>query len=128
MIFADSSFFIGLADKRDNWHKKALKVLKKIEEQMAVTDLVISESVTSIGNRSGGKAGKRLFDFFADNCQIEYVDEDLLQEGMKIFLKFDGGLSVADSVSVAIMGQRRISKIVSFDSDFDKVKGIRRIR
>ena len=128
MILVDSSFFIGLVDKKDQWHKKAIMVLEKINEEMIVSDFIISESVTSIGNRSGGKAGKKLYEFFVDNCQIAYVDEVLLKEGMNIFLKYDGKLSVADSVSVAIMKKRKISKIASFDSDFDKVHGIKRVR
>ncbi|MEE9151934.1 MAG: PIN domain-containing protein [Thermoplasmata archaeon] len=127
MILVDSSFFIGLVDKKDQWHKKAIRVLEKINEEMIVSDLIISESVTSIGNRSGGKAGKKLYEFFVDNCQIVYVDEVLLKEGMNIFLKYDGKLSVADSVSVAIMKKRKISRIASFDSDFDKVRGIKRV-
>ena len=127
MIFVDSSFFIGLVDKKDQWHKKAITVLEKINEEMIVSDFIISESVTSIGNRSGGKAGKKLYEFFVDNCQIVYVDEVLLKEGMNIFLKYDGKLSVADSVSVAIMKKRKISKIASFDSDFDKVRGIKQV-
>ncbi len=127
MILADSSFFIGLADKKDQWHDNALRVLDRIEGEMVVSDLIISESVSSIGNRAGGKAGKKLYELFLDNCQIEYVNEELLHEGMKIFLKYDGRLSVLDSVSVAIMKKRKISRIISFDSDFDKVKGIKRV-
>jgi len=46
---------------------------------------------------------------------------------MEIFLKYDGTLSFADSVSVQIMKELKIEKIVSFDSDFDKVKEIIRI-
>jgi predicted nucleic acid-binding protein len=46
---------------------------------------------------------------------------------MEIFLKYGGKLSVADSVSIAIMKRRGIKKIISFDSDFDRVKGISRI-
>ncbi len=127
MIFADSSYFIGLADKRDQWHGKALGVLRKARDEMLISDLVISESVTSVGSRAGGKAGKKLYDFFIDNCEIVYVDDDLLSEGMEIFLKYDGKLSVADSVSVAIMKRRGVKRIVSFDSDFDRMKGITRV-
>ena len=127
MIFVDSSFFIGLTDAKDQWHENALKVRVKIHEDMVVSDLVISESVTSIGNRSGGKAGVKLYDFFIDNCQIEYTDENLLRESMEAYIKYDGKLSVADSASIVIMKELGISKIISFDSDFDKVRGIKRV-
>jgi len=127
MIFADSSYFIGLADMKDQWHAQAVGVLKKVQDRLILSDLVISETVTSIGSRAGGKAGKRIYNFFCDNCEIVYIDDDLLEESMEIFLKYDGKLSVADSVSVAIMKKRGIKKIISFDSDFDRVKGIIRV-
>lgn len=127
MIFADSSFFIGLVDKKDKWHDVALAVSEEINEEMMVSDLVISESVTSIGSRAGGKAGQKLYEFFVDNCHIEYVDEDILREGMEVFLRYDGKLSLPDSVSIVMLRIKGISKIVSFDSDFDRVDGVKRV-
>ncbi len=127
MIFADSSFFIGLLDKKDKWHDQALALSESINEEMMVSDLVISESVTLAGSRSGGKAGQKLYQFFVDNCHIEYVDEGILREGMEVFLRYDGKLSLPDSVSVVLMRRKGISRIASFDSDFDRVDGIRRV-
>ncbi|MEE9223671.1 MAG: PIN domain-containing protein [Thermoplasmata archaeon] len=127
MIFADSSFFIGLVDKKDKWHDQALALSESINEEMMVSDLVISESVTLAGSRSGGKTGQKLYLFFVDNCHIEYVDEDILREGMDVFLRYDGKLSIPDSVSVVLMRRMGISRIASFDSDFDRVDGIRRV-
>ena len=46
---------------------------------------------------------------------------------MALHLQYDGTLSVADCASVALMSRDGIGEIVSFDSDFDKVRGIRRI-
>lgn len=46
---------------------------------------------------------------------------------METFLKYDGTLSFADSVSIEIMRNLEIDEIVSFDSDFDKVDGVIRI-
>ena len=127
MIFADSSFFIGLLDKKDKWHDQALALSESINEEMMVSDLVISESVTLAGSRSGGKAGQKLHLFFVDNCHIEYTDEDILREGMEVFLRYDGKLSIPDSVSVVLMRRKGISRIASFDSDFDGVDAIRRV-
>jgi len=44
---------------------------------------------------------------------------------MKAFLQYDGTLSFADSISVEVMKNLEIDKIVSFDSDFDKVDVVR---
>ncbi len=69
-MIADSSYFVALADSKDRWHEQALGL--KVPRELLVTDLIVAESVTIVGDRGG-------------------------------------------------------RKIVSFDSDFDKVRGIRRI-
>ena len=46
---------------------------------------------------------------------------------MALHLQYDGTLSVADCASVAVLSREGNGEIVSFDSDFDKVHGIRRI-
>ena len=128
MIFADSSYFIGIAREKDRWHKDALRVAERNNEALLISDLVISESVTLVGSLEGGKAGKILYEYFVDNCKIVFTDTDLLENAMQTFLMYDGTISLADATSVEIMHLFGIDRIISFDSDFDKVNGIKRIR
>ena len=128
MILVDSSFFIALADRKDQWHVKAKKLQASLAgETVIISDLIVAEAVTIIGKRSGGKAGEHLYHFFIDNCDIIFVDEQILKGGMSVFLRYDGTLSVSDAVSVSIMAKKDIDRILSFDSDFDKVDGISRL-
>jgi uncharacterized protein len=83
--------------------------------------------VTLVGSLEGGKAGKILYEYFVDNCKIACTDTDLLENAMQTFLMYDGTISLADATSVEIMHLFGIDRIVSFDSDFDKVNGIKRI-
>jgi predicted nucleic acid-binding protein len=48
----------------------------------------------------------------------------MLEDSMKIYLRYDGALSLADAVTVHVMNTRGIGEVASFDSDFDKVDGI----
>ncbi|MBM4241071.1 MAG: PIN domain-containing protein [Euryarchaeota archaeon] len=128
MIFIDASFFIAAINKNDQWHEKAGEILPIIKKEEKVTSgLILSESVTLIGSFYGGKTGLKLFDYILDNHEVRYVDKELSLSAMETFLKFDGTLSFADSVSVELMKNLGIERIVSFDSDFDKVDGIMRI-
>ena len=128
MIFVDSSYYIAIADTKDQWHKKSLEISEYIENNLnVVSSFIISEVVTEIGRRSGGKVAYNLYNYFTDNCEIIYIDRDLISESMGIFLKYDGALSLADATSIAIMDNMKINEIVSFDSDFDKVDCINRI-
>jgi hypothetical protein len=61
LIFIDSSFFVALILENDQWHDKALKLIPEIEKsQKMVSGLIISEAVTIVGSRAGGKAGKMI--------------------------------------------------------------------
>ncbi|HUT37914.1 MAG TPA: PIN domain-containing protein [Methanoregula sp.] len=128
MILVDSSFFIALVDRKDQWHPDAKALLPMLaDETIIISDLILAESVTITGRRSGGKAGEQLYHYFIDNCDLVFTDEKNLKGGMVVFLRYDGTLSVSDAVSVFIMEKKNIIRIVSFDSDFDKVAGIVRI-
>lgn len=127
MIIADASYFVALADSKDRWHEGALRIKNAIPQDFLVSDLVIAEAVTIAGDRQGGKPAQTLYEYFVDNCEIAYVEEDLLREAMAVHLRFDGNLSLSDCVSVVLMSRRKIREIVSFDSDFDKIRWVRRI-
>ena len=128
MIFVDSSYYIAIADTKDQWHKKSLELSEYIEiNTSVVSSFIISEVVTEIGRRSGGKVAYNLYNYFTDNCKIIYINRDLLSESMEIVLKYDGTLSLADAASVTIMDNMKIGEIISYDSDFDKVDFINRI-
>ncbi len=125
MIFADSSYFVARLKKGDQWHKDAMNL--KIKEQLLISELIISESITMVGSFEGGKVGKTLYEFFLDECTIEYLDEKMMERSMDTFLKYDGTISLTDSSSFEIMKKYHVKKIISFDSDFDKVQEIVRI-
>lgn len=126
MIFIDASFFIAAANKQDQWHKNAGDILPLIkEEEKITTDLILSESVTLFGSLFGSKNGMKLFNYIWDNHEIYYLNKEMIFNAMKTFLQYDGTLSFADSVSVEVMRNLKIDRIVSFDSDFDKVDVIR---
>ena len=128
MIFADSSFFIALLNKKDQWHNDIPNVLTQIDKVKKITSiLVLSETVTLVGSLSGGKAGVLIYEYIIDNYEVIYIDKTLSSNAMEKFLQYDGTLSLADCVSLEIIEIHQINSIVSFDSDFDKVKNINRI-
>ena len=128
MIFIDTSFFIAIANRKDQWHEKAKKLLNIVKkEDILISDLILSETVTGIGYLKGGKEGKLIYDYMKDNCKIEFSSEELYGQTVITFLKYDGKLSFADALSVEVMRKYAILKIISFDRDFDKVPDILRI-
>src|SRR3989304_1362053 len=100
MIFADSSFFIAISREKDKWHQDGLRIAEKINDSLLISELIISESITMVGSYEGGKSGKILYEYFQDNCKIEFMNEELMGKAMNTFLKYDGSISLADASSV----------------------------
>ena len=127
MIYVDASFIIALVIEKDQWHERALELLPKLKsEDKYITEAMIIESLNLIGSCLGGKVGYSIFKYINDNFTI-YRSETLIDESMYYFLKYDGTLSLADCTAVNTMKELKITEILSFDDDFDKVKGIVRI-
>jgi uncharacterized protein len=129
MILVDSSVFIALADKSDQWHTAAKGLLPRMKsETIVVSDLIIAEVLTVIGKRCGGKPVEELYHFFLDSCDIIPLDEEARDGAVRVSVRFDGKLSLSDSLSIWMMEKNGISCIFSFDSDFDRVGPITRVR
>lgn len=127
MIIADASFFIALADGKDKWHANALKLKHRLQEEVVVSGLAVAEAVTVIGGRKGGKTASVMGEYFLDNCRIEFLDQRSFPDVLREHLRYDGRLSVSDVHSLSLMVALKVREILSFDSDFDRIKGIARL-
>jgi predicted nucleic acid-binding protein len=126
-VFVDSSFWVAISDDRDQWHSRAVAIRQHVVSGVKVLDFGVSESLTIVGSRKGGKPAQRLYEVFRDSCTILYADSELLEAAMERHLKHDGQLSVADCATVEAMLQTDDRNILSFDSDFDLVRGLNRL-
>ena len=59
MIFADSSYFIGIAREKDRWHNDALRVAKRNSEAFLISAYVRKQVA---GDRKNG-CGVELFQY-----------------------------------------------------------------
>lgn len=127
MVFVDSSYIVALVVEKDQWHEKAVKIIKKLDgKEKITTEAMIIESINLIGKCNGGKVGKIIFQYIQDNYKI-YTPPNILKRAMEEFVKYDGTLSLADCTAIISAQDLGIHEIISFDDDFDKVEGIIRI-
>lgn len=126
-MFVDSSYWVALTDAKDQWHDRAVMLKDRIRDGVVVLDLAASESLTIVGSRLGGKAAQALYNFFLDSCTLQYLDGGLLEDAMDRHLTHNGRLSVADCAMVEAMIRSGDRQIVSFDRDFDAVRGLSRV-
>jgi len=128
MILVDSTFFTAIVNKKDHWYEDSLKVAEKIVNMdKIVSNLIISESVTNVSSLLGGKIGKNVYYNIKDNYIIFEENRQIYDKTIHTLLHYNGTLSYADCLSLEIMKELDINKIASFDRDFDKVTGIKRI-
>lgn len=128
MILVDSNYLISLINNKDKNHKRAKQLASKVDkEEKIIPLLMVSEAVTSIGSRKKGKIAKLLYDTIIDNFEIHYPTPNEIETAMECVLKYDGTLALADCLAITIMKKREITEIISFDDDFDKIKGIIRV-
>ncbi|MEN6592616.1 MAG: type II toxin-antitoxin system VapC family toxin [Methanobacterium sp.] len=127
MILVDTNFFINLLDTKDRHHGRAKEILSRIEhEEKYVTDGVIFESIAISGTLYGGKIATDLYHNIKDNYKI-YNTYHLLDKGMITHLKYDGSLSLVDTLILETMKELGIHEIISFDTDFDDKDGVIRV-
>ena len=126
-MFTDASYWVAVADKKDQWHSRAAELVSRVPPGVRILDLTASEALTIIGSRRGGKPAQELYQVFLDSCSILYVDDALLSQAMARHLSHDGRLSVPDCATVEAMVRSDDRSILSFDSDFDSIRGLERV-
>ncbi len=143
MIFADSNYFIALWDDRDDCHANAVTIERKLREMgwaHGLADLMTclpmaSEVAEHISYTRGHLSGSEAFSRIMNNCRvIRPTERDVqlaLDRTFRIYVSLPGKRrrpGMVDSVGVAIMRRTNILRIVSFDSGFDLIPDIRRIK
>ena len=127
-MFLDANIFIHTYGANDKKREACLKLLAKVHsgEQNAVTStLVLDEVLFVILNARGAEIAEQAWNNMLSfpNLQILPVDEKVLLHVMK-FVK--AGLEPRDAFHAATMKVNNVETICSYDTDFDKVKGLKR--
>ena len=125
-VFVDSNIFIGVLNKRDALHEKALGVwetLKKEQCCLVVSNGIVSEVITVLSQRAGKE---KALDFaysiyFDDKHKIEMVrlDKTIELKALRhMEMTASKNMSFIDATNIAIMELHGIKRIASFDKEF----------
>ena len=126
MKIIDAGVLIGSLRQHDEYHREAESLLSR-HGDASTTDWIIAEVVEFIRRKDGCKsaalAGRRLLGLGIEIIRPELPD---LSEALGIMEKY-GNLSFVDASTVAALSLFEEKSVLSFDSGFDRVKGIKRI-
>ena len=128
MIFLDTNYINGLIIKRNscnNFSKNIRPFLKNETKATNITVLVEVLNSLKANNFKGSFDGivKELV-----NLDIfDYLSVEDYQKAMELCKFYNFSINFADCTILVSMEKHKINKIVTNDSDFDKIGGIRRI-
>ncbi len=131
MPFVDTNVLFSYFDKNEKNHFKARKIIRLIDDNSKHTyfysDYVFDEILTLVRKRQGVNVSNRVLDVLIDsNLKLLKLNEAHLNVALEIFRKY-GGLSFTDSTIVALMLDKEIKEIYSFDKGFDSIPKIIRL-
>lgn len=127
MIFLDSTYLIGLILKNDSLYYKS-HLLKSYldDENKIINNTVFNEVLNSVtlnnSNYDLNHIKKLLLSF-----NIDFLTSDDYLDSFDIFEYYNFSVNFSDCTILNTMQNYNINQIASFDSDFDKIKGVKRI-
>ena len=131
-VFLDTGVFLAFHNTRDAHHARALELVRTLVEgglgTAYTSDYVFDEAVTVALVRTGRPenalaVGRMILgETTAPFTAILRVGEDGFKKAWTLFPQYaDRGLSFTDCTSIALLRERGIESIVSFDEDFDGI-------
>ena len=126
MIILDTSFIVSYFNTRDQNHPKAVRLMKKMQEPLCITDYIFGEVVTVslIRLKSLDRASK-IGGMLLKSSKMINVEKTSFDGAWDIFCKQKGTvLSFTDCTTISVMLENNIEKIATFDRDFEKIRGI----
>lgn len=121
--FADTSFYIALANPRDRRHGDALQASRLWEHKVITTEYVLLE----LANYFRGPHDRSLFIQLLralrddDDTMIVPASPTLFDEGLQIYCnRSDKQWSLTDGISFAVMQARALTNALACDHHFEQ--------
>lgn len=126
-LFVDTSAWLALNDKNDQYHDEAVSRITMIQQQkiqLVTSEYVFDESVTIIRYRISHRAAVAFGDALISSnvASIEDITDEERLKAWSLFKKYgDKNLSFTDCTSFALMIKLKLRKAFSFDDHFKQV-------
>ncbi|WP_292797063.1 type II toxin-antitoxin system VapC family toxin [Methanobrevibacter sp.] len=131
MIFVDTSFLVGLLLTNDVNNPRANELIGLIDGgNLIINNTVLTETINFLSKCKKIKQGyiiKESIEIILNSCDIHYLNSNEYNDAIDLYLHYNGAINYSDCTILKSMESLGINKIVSFDSDFDSILGIKRI-
>jgi uncharacterized protein len=130
-VFIDSNIPMYVAGRDHPNREPARRFLKKVAEGKVAgctSTEVLQEILYRYSSLSRLDLAREVYHLFAETCPVVYsvtlADTDLACD----ILCGANGISARDALHAAVMRNNEVDSIATFDADFDRVEGIRRVK
>jgi predicted nucleic acid-binding protein len=132
LLFLDTNIFLRhLLQDDPTQSPKASAFLKRIEEgsvKVRTSDTVIFETVFTL-QKAYRQPKQAISDALLPLLELPGIMLPSKRRYRKVFsLYVDSNLPFADAYHAVLMEQLNLTEIVTFDTDFDRIKGITRVK
>ena len=128
MIFLDTSYINGLIIRNDSYENFSENIRPILQKEAKVTNVIVLVEVLNSLKPNNFNGDINDIIFYLLNLDIfDWLSTEDYKSAMELFKYYGGSINYAHCTILQSMQKHGITKIVSFDSDFDKVKGIQRI-
>ena len=128
-VFLDTSFIVSSIIKTDSNYEKAKKLIINedlLNNECYISNLIINEIITVIGNKLGLTAAIEAYELVNDNFNIlnEYEINNFNDKVLDVYRLTNTKLSFTDSSIIILMQEYGIENLASFDKEFKRIKNI----
>jgi predicted nucleic acid-binding protein len=123
-LFADTSFWIALSSRRDEYHGRALawsRDLTRTQASILTTEAVLWEWMNALSDAATRRVAAAGYDRCHRDAHIEVIpfSADLVDAAMQLYgTRHDKNWSLTDCFSFVVMEQRRLVQALTTDHHF----------
>ncbi len=125
--FIDTSAFVALADRADQYHQSATRFFREEvgpSDQLHTSNFVIDETITRLRSASGYQIAVTFAEkaYSTHVYQIHTVDRELEHEALKLLRRFhDHELSFTDCTTAALASRLSTRHLFAYDHVFQQI-------
>lgn len=129
MRMIDSGVLYALFKESDEFHSRAVELVKECSGESFLCPVTVLQEVVELLRRTNGaEAACIALTKISHSGQImlAFPEVEELDASVQVMRKFKQ-MSFCDALTVSIAAARGVKQVVSFDRDFDSVKGLKRV-
>lgn len=126
-VFADTSYWLAIANPRDQWRDAAIAAYERLgdESMIVTTDEVLTEFLTAISGRGPHmrrEAVDSVRDILSDpDILVVRQTRDSFADGLDRYAsRLDKGYSLQDCISMNLMESEGITEVLTNDHHFEQ--------